>query len=130
MKNLPIIASVLGALLIIGGAVAFSMTPSEPDEQVVENVRMEGDTQIVEIDVKGGYSPMVSTAQAGIPTVLRLKTNGTYDCSAAVRIQDLGIRQNLEATGVADIEIAAESAQGTVQGTCIMGMYNFSIKFM
>lgn len=129
MKNVPVIASILVAVLIIGGAVAFG-SGSGGTEQPVENVRMEGGKQIVEIDVKGGYSPRMSTAQAGVPTVLRLKTSGTYDCSAAVRVKSLGIRQNLDATGVTDIEVPLASAQGTLQGTCAMGMYNFSVKFI
>lgn len=129
MKNLPLAASLVVAVVIVGGAVAFSVGSDETNE-VVQNVHMEGEKQVVEIDVKGGYSPKVSTAQAGVPTVLRLKTNGTYDCSAAVNIPALNFRKNLETAGVTEVEVPAHAAQGTLDGTCAMGMYGFSVKFI
>jgi plastocyanin domain-containing protein len=129
MKNLPIILSVLVAALVIGGAVVFSQKP-DGSGQVVQNVSMEGEKQVIEIDAKGGYSPKLTTAKAGVPTVLRLKTNGTYDCSSAVTIPAIGFRKNLEATGVTEVEVPANVAQGTLEGVCSMGMYSFSVKFM
>lgn len=129
MKNLPIILSVLVAALVIGGAVVFSQKP-DGSGQVVQNVSMEGEKQVIEIDAKGGYSPKLTTAKAGVPTVLRLKTNGTYDCSSAATIPAIGFRKNLEATGVTEVEVPANVAQGTLEGVCSMGMYSFSVKFM
>lgn len=129
MKNLPIILSVLVAALVIGGAVVFSQKP-DGSGQVVQNVSMEGEKQVIEIDAKGGYSPKLTTAKAGVPTVLRLKTNGTYDCSSAVTIPSIGFRKNLDATGVTEVEVPAHIAQGTLEGVCSMGMYNFSVRFM
>lgn len=129
MKNLPLILSIGAAVLIIGGAAMFS-TNSDKSAPVAQNIYMEGEKQIVEIDAKGGFSPQVSTAKAGVPTTLRVKTNSTYDCSAGVRIQKLGVSENLDATGVRDIDVSPESAQGTLSGTCAMGMYNFSVNFM
>jgi len=129
MKNLPIILSVLVAALVIGGAVVFSQKP-DSSGQVVQNVSMEGEKQVIEIDAKGGYSPKLTTAKAGVPTVLRLKTNGTYDCSSAVAIPSIGFRKNLDATGVTEVEVPANAAQGTLEGVCAMGMYSFSVKFM
>jgi len=129
MKNIPMILSVVVAALVIGGAIIFSQKP-EGSGQVVQNVSMESETQVIEIDARGGYSPRFSTAKAGVPTVLRLKTNGTYDCSAAVTIPSINFRKNLEATGVTEVEIPAHTAQGTLEGTCSMGMYNFSVRFL
>lgn len=129
MKNLPIALSVLITALVIGGAIVFGQKPDSLS-QVVQNVSMEGGKQIVEVDVKGGYSPQLTTAKAGVPTVLRLKTSGTYDCSAAVTIPSINFRKNLEATGVTEVEIPAHVAQGTLEGMCVMGMYNFSVRFI
>ncbi|KND50527.1 MAG: hypothetical protein AB202_02655 [Parcubacteria bacterium C7867-007] len=129
MKKLPIVASVLLAALIIGGAIAFG-GKSTSSNQMVQNVSMEGEKQIIEIDAKGGYSPKLTTAKAGVPTILRLKTNGTYDCSSAVSVPALGFQKTLEATGVTDIEVSSQLAQGTLEGVCAMGMYNFSVKFL
>jgi len=129
MKKLPIVASVLLAALIIGGAIAFGGKSDAPN-QVVQNVSMEGEKQIIEIDAKGGYSPQLTTAKAGVPTVLRLKTNGTYDCSSGLSIPALGYQKTLEATGVTDIEVSPQLAQGILEGFCSMGMYNFTVKFI
>lgn len=129
MKNLPLIVSVLIGVLVVGGAVALSQK-SVGSEQVVQNVSMEGEKQVIEIDVKGGYSPKISTAQAGVPTVLRLKTNGTYDCSASVNIPAIGFRKTLETAGVTEVEVPAHIAQGTLDGTCSMGMYSFLVRFI
>jgi len=68
-------------------------------------------------------------AKAGIPTMLRINTNGTFDCSASVVIPKLSYQKFLQPSGTEDIEITAEKAQGTLQGLCSMGMYNFQIKF-
>lgn len=129
MKNLPMILSVIVAALVIGGAIVFSQKSDGPS-QVVQNVSMEGEKQIIEIDAKGGYNPKLTTAKAGVPTVIRLKTDGTYDCSSAVTISSVGFRKNLDATGVTDVEVAANLAQGTLEGVCSMGMYNFSVEFI
>lgn len=129
MKKLPTVLSILFAALVIGGAIVFSQKPGGSG-QIVQNVSMEGEKQVIEIDAKGGYSPKLTTAKAGVPTVLRLKTNGTYDCSSAITIPTLGFRKNLDATGVTEVAISAESAKGSVEGVCAMGMYNFSVKFL
>ena len=128
MKTLPLIASLLLAVVVIGGAVALGQK-SDNAVQAVQNVSMEGEKQIIVIDAKGGYSPKLTTAKAGVPTVIRLKTNGTYDCSSAVTIASLSFRKNLDATGVTEVEVPASSAQGTLEGVCAMGMYTFSVTF-
>jgi len=86
-------------------------------------------TQIIDIRAKGGYSPRRVVAKAGVPTVLRVSTNGTFDCSSSVVIPKLSYQKFLQPSGTEDITIPAEQAQGTLQGLCSMGMYNFQIKF-
>jgi|SRR3989344_301289 len=129
MKNLPIVASVLLAAVIIGGAVAFGGKP-DGATQAAGNVSMEGGKQVIEINVKGGYAPKLTTAKAGVPTVLRLKTDGTYDCSSGVSVPALGFKKALEATGVTDVDVSPQLARGTIEGVCSMGMYSFSVQFM
>ncbi len=85
--------------------------------------------QIIDISAKGGYVPRVVLAKAGIPTVLRVTTNGTFDCSASVVIQKLSYQKFLQPSGTEEIPITADQATGTLQGLCAMGMYNFQVKF-
>lgn len=95
-------------------------TPSQ------DNVRIENGKQIVELRAKGGYTPKVSAAKAGIPTILRVDTSGTFDCSSSIRVPSLDISQTLPVTGTTDIPLG-ELAVGTFQGSCGMGMYPFQI---
>jgi len=127
MKFSLAVSIVLGAL-IIGGTVLFMQ--KGPVEQAANNVRMEGERQVIEISAKGGYSPKITAAKAGVPTTLKIKTDGTYDCSSALTIQALNYRKTLAATDVTDIEIPAQEAGSTIEGVCSMGMYSFSVKFL
>ena len=90
---------------------------------------VENGRQIIDIAAKGGYTPNVIEAQAGIPTDLRVFTNGTYDCSSSIVIPSLGYQEMLQATGTETISLTAEQAQGTLEGMCSMGMYRFEIAF-
>ncbi len=128
MKNLPLAASILIAAIVIGGAVLFGKNTDTPTP--AQNVTIEGDQQIIVVTAKGGYAPKLTTAKANTPTVLRVKTDGTYDCTASVNIPSLGISKVLEPTAVTEIVVPPQQAGSELKGTCAMGMYNFSIKFM
>ncbi len=93
-----------------------------------QNVEMRDGVQYVTINARGGYSPKASTAQANVPTKLIVKTNGTYDCSAALVIRSIGYQKILPNTGEEIIDLGTPQA-GTLQGLCSMGMYNFAVNF-
>lgn len=93
------------------------------------NVDTQGGTQRVAITAKSGYSPKISTAKAGIPTKLIMKTDGTYDCSSSVNIRSLNIQKTLPATGETEIDLGTPKAGDTIVGLCSMAMYNFTVKF-
>ncbi len=97
-------------------------------QEMVPSVAVVDGKQIITINVKGGYSPKISTAKAGVPTVIRFRTNGTFDCSSALRIPSLGVQKSLPSTGETDIEIGVQNA-GTLSGNCSMGMYHFQVRF-
>ncbi|OGG92846.1 hypothetical protein A2609_00660 [Candidatus Kaiserbacteria bacterium RIFOXYD1_FULL_47_14] len=122
--------SIIIAALFIGGAILFTLsnTPSGQSVPSANNVSIVNGKQIIEINAKGGYSPRVSVAKAGVPTVIRLITNGTFDCSSYVRIPSLGISKALPQTGSTDIDVGTAGA-GTLQGMCGMGMYPFEVNF-
>ncbi len=125
------ITSILITIALIGGAVFLAKGGDKPNASYapVSNVYMADGKQIVEIDAKGGYSPRITSAKANVPTVFRVKTNGTFDCSSALSIPSIGYTGNLAATGVTDIEVPAQQAGAELQGICAMGMYNFSVQF-
>ena len=126
------VIAIIGAALLIGGAVLLSGAKNpggaSPTEQA-NNVSVVDGKQIVEIGVKGGYSPQQSVAKAGMPTILRMKTNGTFDCSSGLRIPSISYSQNLPASGATDIEIPAQKTGATLEGVCVMGMYHFQVAF-
>lgn len=126
MKAIAI--SILIALALIGGVLVLGKNSSEQDSVPVNNVKVIDGTQYIDLTAKGGYSPRKSTAKAGMPTVLRVNTKGTFDCSSSIRIPSMNISRNLSQTGVEEITLGSPSA-GVLKGTCGMGMYPFEIDF-
>ncbi|MDB5204709.1 MAG: hypothetical protein JWP09_737 [Candidatus Taylorbacteria bacterium] len=121
-----IIVSIVVAVVIIGGA--FMLSKGGSKDALANNVSVIDGKQIIEISAKGGYHPLKSTAKAGMPTVLRFDTNGTFDCSSSVRIPSMDISQTLPQTGTTDIDLGTPSV-ASIQGTCGMGMYRFQVDF-
>jgi plastocyanin domain-containing protein len=140
-NNKLIVLSILGVALVVFGALFLTRSTTTPRvleddskgdvraEAQVGRAVLENGVQYVDIMVRGGYSPRVTKAQAGVPTVLRMKTENTYDCSSALVINDLGYQSYLPATGVTEIQVPAEKAQGTLRGMCSMAMYHFQVDF-
>jgi plastocyanin domain-containing protein len=126
--NKSIILSIVVAFVIIGGAFLVSTSNnSGPGDS--STVSIENGTQIIGVLAKNGYSPQVIAAEAGMPTTLRVQTDGTYDCSASLTVPALSYRKLLPPTGTEDIAIAADQAHGTLNAVCGMGMKSFKIKF-
>ncbi len=124
-----IIISIIVAIALIGGAFMLSRNGSDTGQVAnANNVSIVDGKQIIEINAKGGYQPRQSLAKAGIPTIIRFNTRGTFDCSAAVRIPSMNISKLLPQSGSTDIDIG-NSKKGTLQGSCGMGMYPFEIEF-
>ncbi len=129
MKGISV--SIFIAILLIGGAYVLTKSDSVSvaDTRIKENVSLVDGKQIIEIDAKGGYSPKISLAKAGVPTILKINTRGTFDCSSALTIPSIGYSSNLPPSGTTEIEIPAQEVGSTLQGLCGMGMFNFQIKF-
>jgi plastocyanin domain-containing protein len=127
--TLIISGSVIVAALLISNKPANSNNNTTPFIASSTSVSNEGDKQIVNVTAKGGYSPARIQASANKDTILRIKTNSTFDCSAALSIPSLGVNKMLPPTGSTDFEIGSQKAGTQLNGTCAMGMYNFSIYF-
>jgi len=123
------------ALVMAAGMVAWHNNAqlSEPAAtsaaEAPPAARMADGKQLIEVAVKEGYNPRAVEAKAGVPVVLEMKTDGTYDCSATFMIPDLGVRAQMPSSGVTEIEIPAQKAGTNLVGTCGMGMYSLEIKF-
>ena len=126
--NKSIIISLVISVLLIGGAFWLVAGPAGNSGGASAVSIVEG-KQIIDISAKGGYLPRVIVAKAGVPTVLRVTTRGTFDCSASLVIPKLSYQKFLQSSGTEEIAISPGAAQGTMQGLCAMGMYNFQIKF-
>lgn len=133
-KNTFIIIGVSAVILI--AIITIASRPSTPkvtkydvSQTAATNVSMANGEQIIEISAKGGYSPRATVAKAGVPTIIRVKTNATFDCSSSLRIPAINYSQVLPATGTTDITLPAQAAGSTLKALCSMGMYNFSINF-
>jgi Cu+-exporting ATPase len=119
---------ILVVILVIGVMVFSAPGKSQGGEPTKNNVTIVDGKQIIEITAKGGFTPRKSVAKAGIVTILRINTNGTFDCSSIVRIPSMNISRNLPQSGVTDIDIGSPQV-GVINGTCGMGMYPFDIQF-
>lgn len=138
MQSRTVIALIIGSMII--GFTYFIMTyeldtdtnrgnPSPAGKEATQdNVVMENGKQVINLSAKGGYQPRISIAKAGIPTILRVTTNNTFDCSSAIRIPSLKIAQNLTYSGVIDFDLGSPEP-GALDGMCSMGMYYFQIQF-
>lgn len=122
------LVSIFIAVAFIGGS-AYLATRS-PEVASTANVKMEDGKQVVEITAKGKYSPRLTEAKAGVPTVIRLETNGTFDCTAQLTVPSVGFRQMLPPKGKTDIALAEQKPGSKIKGICSMGMYNFEVRFI
>lgn len=142
--------SIIIAVIIIGGAIILSSPQSSkapivilnntgtttntreaentPKDILSENVSVENSVQVIMLKAKGGYTPRQSVALAGVPTIIRFTTDGTFDCSLSVRIPSRNLSQFLPQTGTTDIDIGVQPA-GLFRGSCGMGMYPFEVDF-
>lgn len=124
-----IIVGLFGIILILSKNKSDTSTlPQAESETSVNNVSMVDGKQVIEIAAKVGYTPRKSVAKANVPTVIKVKTNDTYDCSIAVRIPSLKLSKNMAATDEVVWDVGPQP-EGKLVGNCSMGMYFFEIDF-
>ena len=132
MKEFLVAIVIAGAL--IGGAIFFvysgntSADVSDANYMQANNVQVIDGRQVVDLRARGGYTPRKSVAKAGMPTVLKIETSGTFDCSSSIRVPSLNISKNLPSTGSTEIDLGTPKL-GLLRGSCGMGMYPFEIDF-
>ncbi len=138
MKNkIPLIIIILG--FIIGGSIFLfggskgdkvsTVIKDKTQSEQISNSEIKDGIQYITIDAKGGYSPRISSGKSGVPTKLIVKTNGTYDCSAALSVKSVGFQKILPKTGEEVIDLGIPKAGVPIRGVCGMGMYSFLVNF-
>jgi len=127
--NSKIFLSIVAMLLLIGLALVITNKPNTSTDQNQQKVEIIDGIQYITINAGGGYFPRVTQAEAGIPTKLIVKTNGVFDCSAALTIRSINYQKVLPQTGEEVIDIGTPVAGVPFTGTCSMGMYSFVINF-
>lgn len=129
----PFIISFLLAGAIISGIV-FLLSGGSGEAEVsgqdnTVNVSIVDGKQIVEITAKGLYSPKKTVAKANMPTIIKIKTDGTFDCTKSLNFPSLGLRKSLPPTGETLVELPEQKSGSVVKGVCTMGMYSFAVNF-
>jgi len=127
MKKLGV--AILGSIILIA---VTSLTFAQNFSAKVEpskNVSVVDGKQIIEIVSEGGYFPRLTVARADVPSVIKVKTVGSFDCGLAFTIPSLNYRKMLPVSGETLIEVPAQSPGSRIQGLCSMAMYRFSISF-
>lgn len=128
MKSKTVI--IIAAVVVMGGIFVFLSKGNKNDQtQAASNVSIVDGTQIIEIKAKGGYSPRLTQAKANMPTIIKVKTEGTFDCSSALTVPSLSYQKNLPPSGVTEIRVPQQQAGTSLKGLCSMAMYNFSVQF-
>lgn len=127
MKTTTILITT-GILIVIAIFFAGALGNQSKKEEQIQNVSIVDGKQIITIKAKGGYRPKISNAKAGVPTIVRFQTSGTFDCSSSVRIPSMNISEVLPNSGLKDIDLGIPQV-GTLEGSCGMGMYPFEINF-
>ncbi|KKS04495.1 MAG: hypothetical protein UU58_C0006G0021 [Candidatus Nomurabacteria bacterium GW2011_GWA2_41_25] len=125
MNKTVLIIITLGLIVVMG----IIFTGESDSESAQNNIEIRNGIQYITINAKGGYSPGISAAKAGIPTKLIVKTESTYDCSAALVIRSVNFQKILPQTGETEIDLGIPKAGEPLQGICGMGMYSFQINF-
>ena len=131
MKSKSLSITIIIVALGIGGSMVFSGSRNQNTviEQNINNVIEVDGKQIITITAKGGYLPKVTLAKAGMPTVLKISTKGTFDCSSSIVIPSLGYKNNLPPSGETLIDVPSQNAGSKLRGLCAMGMYSFEVNF-
>jgi len=120
---------IAAALVSVVALVLLARGGAKPGDTARANVSNVGESQVIEISAKGGFSPRDVTAKAGTATTLKIKTSSTFDCSSSLTIPKLGYQTNLPPSGETVVDVPPQKPGSTLTGLCSMGMYSFTIQF-
>lgn len=116
--------------LLIGFMFFLLSANSVEKEKISDNVKEVNGKQVISITAKGGFSPNYVVAKSKKDTLLHIKTENTFDCTSALVIPKLNFNKLLPASGETEIEIPAQEEDAEIFGTCNVGLYHFTLKFV
>ncbi|MCU0280085.1 MAG: sulfite exporter TauE/SafE family protein [Candidatus Nanopelagicales bacterium] len=112
--------NVTSGLRLLG--VAGSTPPAVSAQQVSDNVTVSGGVQTVTMtQTRDGYTPADTVVHAGMPIIWSIQATSKWECSAFLRVPDLGVSVDLQ-DGPNTVKLPA-LPPGVVPFTCVMGMY-------
>ncbi|MCY7366360.1 MAG: heavy metal translocating P-type ATPase, partial [Frankiaceae bacterium] len=114
--NATEIAVVLGGIAVIAALAWYFFAPRK-----AVGAQLEGGRQVVDITVRGGYSPNLVRIEAGKPVRLRFDRQENSDCSARVVFPDLRKSASLAAFGTTTLDLDI-SEPGEYSWACGMNM--------
>jgi sulfite exporter TauE/SafE/copper chaperone CopZ len=122
------VVNALGGLRLLGYDIGSSAPSAEiaaaaSQQQVSPNVTVANGVQTVTMTQEPrGYVPADTVVYSGLPITWVINSTSPYDCSAFLRVPDLGVSANLVA-GENRVELPALKT-GVTSFTCVMGMYS------
>ena len=110
------IVVVLGGLALMAALAWYFFSPQKATHAQVEDGR-----QVVDITVKGGYSPSLIRVEAGTPVRLRFDRQENSDCTARVVFPDFRKSASLAAFGTTTLDLDVQEP-GEYSWACGMNM--------
>jgi Cu+-exporting ATPase len=110
------IAVVLGGVVLIAALAWYFFAPRK-----ATHAQVEGGRQVVDITVKGGYSPSLIRVEAGKPVRLRFDRQENSDCTARVVFPDFRKSASLAAFGTTTLDLDVQEP-GEYAWACGMNM--------
>ncbi|MDQ3735802.1 MAG: heavy metal translocating P-type ATPase [Actinomycetota bacterium] len=110
------ITVVVGGLALIGALAWYFFAPRK-----AAHPHVEGGRQVVDITLKGGYSPNLIQVEAGTPVRLRFNRQENSDCTARVVFPDLRKSASLAAFGTTTLDLDLDEP-GEYSWACGMNM--------
>jgi Cu+-exporting ATPase len=107
---------VLGGIALIAVLAWYFFAP-----QKATHAQVEGGRQVVDITVKGGYSPSLVRVEAGTPVRLRFDRQENSDCTARVVFPDFRKSASLAAFGTTTLDLDVQEP-GEYSWACGMNM--------
>ena len=117
----PELAVTLGAVVLSAALAWFFFGPKQ-----ARAAELRGDTQEIEISVRGGYSPDLIRVRLGVPVRLVFDRQENSDCSSRVVLPDFQISKTLAAFGRTTVEFTPDRS-GEFEFACGMNMLHGTV---